>query len=210
MEIWDLPTALVNGVTWKVITEVNREFLGGRVVSFHLNKIVQCVPRQVFVGTAVAPGAECGCPEVHHEFLRLVLKVDTGRGRQWGAHDLTVHGPCYVFRGPLDCVVVPVIEGASSVDIIVIFIVVVISVTINDICAKWWSIVQRHWRCKLNINFVPLPIGPVWTVPESKEGGHGTVAAGCPDSSAESAILPSFVSFDFTGDVFGCRSRNRK
>jgi len=78
-----------------------------------------------------------------------------------------------------------------------VFFVVVGSATIDDIGAEGRGVVGLHRGHKLDIDFVPLPIGPVWSVPVSEERSYSAVLVWCTYPGAKPSILVCFNCFDF-------------
>ena len=136
----------------EVVSPLQVEVLFLNIIVVHLNEVVLGVPGHLSVVEVVVPWRPHGSPEVHHELSGHVEEVHI-LGTLGLAHELVVHEPAHVVRGPLDGVSEPVAAGVEASGVVV----VLSTISPDDVHGE--RIVGDGGH-NLDIDFVPA-VGPV-------------------------------------------------
>ena len=191
----DFPPAIfVKGV--KVIRPLVFECVVLFVVCLHFDPVVSYFPGHVRVFKTLTPAiSSTHLPEVHKQVLRLVLEVHVLCILNF-AHLHSIYLPFDVIWFPYNLIVVPGRPGFEIFNVVLIHCLILR----NDISADWFA---HRWD-NLNIDFIPAPLGPIWTLPIGKESGNCASLSTGLHPNTKSTIFVSFSRFDTSTFILLC------
>jgi hypothetical protein len=159
-----VPSVCVEGS--EVVPPVEVEAIGLGVVGVGFDVVVKKVPGHVFSVQTLAPGVESRSPEVHHDRLCLVGKLDGGIVFGDSAHLLVVDGPGDVVGSPGHLVDVPLVLRVKRL-LVVVGLSLCFAITVDHVHGEGVLLYRRY---NLDIELVPAAWVEVGAVPVGEEG----------------------------------------
>ncbi len=195
--VWLYPSRVIEVI--EIICPLIVESLSLGVVTPDFNIVVLGNNGKIFPGIeTISPGRPGWWPYIHHKPLGLVHQSHSFDWRIKSEHLLTIYKPSDVVWGPFNSVGSPVIEVSAFKIQITLVLKLFLSVSINKIPAEASGSGRGN---NFNIDFVPLSLWPVGTVPVQEEWLNSAEGILGFNSGLEPSVEVSLLSLNFTASV---------